>query len=322
MTLFFREKAWKGDSMELEEYIQYHESKKHEQPGFSYNTYLCSIPQDFEKVNLHWHEQMEIIYIKKGSGIVTVNLKPIPVSAGYIIPILPGELHSISIMPAGIKNEPGNAGGIHGSAPGHMEYENIIFSLSILDSREENDWCRANVIQALEKKALHFPRPIVPGTAFHTAVAAALDEADTISGKRDEGYPLMLKSCLFRFIFALYTHKSEEKAPQFSSHEQMLKKIILFVREHFSENITIEKAAAEVEYSPSHFMRFFKQETGHSFVEYLNEYRIAYAGYLLKESSDAIGEIASRCGFDNFSYFIRLFKRKNGVTPKEYRKSV
>lgn len=290
--------------MELEEYIQYHESKLHEQPGFSYNTYLCTIPDDFMKVDLHWHEQMEIIYIKKGSGSVILNLKPMRVSAGCIIPILPGELHAISADP-----------------DEHMEYENIIFSLAILDSRDENDWCRSNVIQAIEKGRLHFTRPIRPGSGLHRDVCDSLDRADLVSQMRSPGYQLLLKSCLFQFLFSLYSHKTEEKETALSSHESTLKKIILYVREHFSENITIHDAAAAVEYSPSHFMRFFRRETGHTFIEYLNEYRISYAGYLLKESSESIGTIALKCGFDNFSYFIRLFKKKYGLTPKEYRKN-
>ena len=289
--------------MELEQYIQYHESKLHEQPGFSYNTYLCTIPDDFVKVDLHWHEQMEIIYIKRGSGTISVNLKPLKVSAGCIVPILPGELHAIA-----------------GDAEERMEYENIIFSLSILDSTDENDWCRANVIQALEKGTLHFSRPIRPGSGLHAAASEALDKADLISEMHASGYPLLLKSCLFQLLFSLYTHKTAENAVQASPYGQTMKKIILYVREHFPEKITIEDAAAAVEYSPSHFMRFFRQETGHTFIEYLNEYRLAYAGYLLKESSEPVGSIASRCGFDNFSYFIRLFRRKYGLSPKEYRK--
>ena len=115
--------------MEIEEYIQYHETKLHEQPGFSYNTYLCTIPLDFPSVPMHWHEQMEIIYIKKGNGTVSVGMKPYEVSAGCIIPVMPGELHSID-----------------GSTGGPMEYENIIFSLDLLDSTEQNDWCRSSVI--------------------------------------------------------------------------------------------------------------------------------------------------------------------------------
>jgi len=253
-------------------------------------------------VDLHWHEQMEIIYVKRGSGTISVNLKPMKVSAGCIMPILPGELHAILADP-----------------DERMEYENIIFSLSILDSTDENDWCRSNVIQALEKGTLHFSRPIRPGSGLHAVASETLDKADLVSEMRSPGYPLLLKSCLFQLLFSLYTHKTRDNTVQASPHEHTMKKIILYVREHFSERITVEDAAEAVEYSPSHFMRFFKQETGHTFVNYLNEYRLAYAGYLLKESTEQIGSIASRCGFDNFSYFIRLFRKKYGLSPKEYR---
>lgn len=54
--------------MNLEEYSQYRETLLHEQPGFAYNTYLCTIPQDFARVDLHWHDYMEIIYVKKGAA--------------------------------------------------------------------------------------------------------------------------------------------------------------------------------------------------------------------------------------------------------------
>ena len=134
--------------MELETYIQYHETKIHEQPDFAYNTYLCTIPDDFKRVPLHWHEQMEIIYIKKGTGIVSVNMKPYTVSAGYVLPILPGELHSIESIP-GQK----------------MEYENIIFSLNILDNLEQNDWCRTNILHPLRSESFFFERPVLPGTS-------------------------------------------------------------------------------------------------------------------------------------------------------------
>lgn len=58
--------------------------------GFAYETYLCTIPLDFDRVNLHWHDQMEVIYIKKGRGTVSVNLESYPVEAGCIVPVLPG----------------------------------------------------------------------------------------------------------------------------------------------------------------------------------------------------------------------------------------
>ena len=52
-----------------------HENKVHFQNNFPYNTYICSIPMDFTNVPLHWHREFEIIIIKKGSGIVTVNFQ-------------------------------------------------------------------------------------------------------------------------------------------------------------------------------------------------------------------------------------------------------
>ena len=288
--------------MELEEYIQYHETKLHEQPGFHYNTYLCTIPQDFLRVDLHWHEQMEIIYIKKGRGIVTIGAQSFPVEAGMIVPILPGELHAIE--------------GIDGV---RMEYENIIFSLSLIDNQVENDWARRNILSPLQMGTLRFPRPIYEGTAMHTEVSAALDAADDACSRRPDGYSLLVRSSLFRFFFALYTHRSREERAAPSPYEDAIKQVLLYVQNHFSEPITVSDAASLIDYSDAHFMRVFRRETGFTFGEYLADYRLRYASYLLRERPDSVGSIASLCGFDNFSYFIRRFRRKYGMSPREYR---
>ena len=81
--------------MHISEYENYQEKKDHGSPTFPYTTYLCSIPLDFSSVPLHWHEEMEIIYIKKGKGQVMVDLEAYSVSAGTLVLILPGQLHSI-----------------------------------------------------------------------------------------------------------------------------------------------------------------------------------------------------------------------------------
>ena len=96
--------------MNILEYENYHESKIHGELVFPYNTYLCSIPLDFAKVPSHWHDEMEIIYIKKGHGMVTVDFRSYQVEANNIVLILPGQLHSIEQYQ-------------HDT----VEYENIIF---------------------------------------------------------------------------------------------------------------------------------------------------------------------------------------------------
>ena len=110
-----------GIYMDKLQYKIYHENKTHTPDDFPYNTYLCSIPLDFQSVNLHWHDEVEIIVIKKGIGIVSVDLTTYSVSAGDIIFVLPGQLHSISQKDNEI-----------------MEYENILFQSSLLYSADSD----------------------------------------------------------------------------------------------------------------------------------------------------------------------------------------
>ena len=71
--------------MNLTEYQNYHESKSHTSLEFPYNTYLCCIPMDFTHVPIHWHNEMELIVIQKGSGIISVDFITHEVKAGDIV---------------------------------------------------------------------------------------------------------------------------------------------------------------------------------------------------------------------------------------------
>ena len=97
----------------------YHEIKEHAGRDFPFNIYPCSIPADFRQVPVHWHEDMEIIAVKKGRGVVTVDMEPYEAGAGEAVVVFPGQLHGISQC---------------GSEA--MEYENIIFLPSMLMSAE------------------------------------------------------------------------------------------------------------------------------------------------------------------------------------------
>ena len=166
---------------------------------------------------------------------------------------------------------------------------------------------------------LRFPRPIHAGSEMHAEVSAALDAADDVCSRRPDGYSLLVRSSLFRFFFALYTYRSREESAAPSPYEDSIKQVLLYVQNHFSEPISVSDAAGLIDYSDAHFMRVFRRETGFTFGEYLSDYRLRYASYLLRERPDSVGAIASLCGFDNFSYFIRRFRRKYGMSPREYR---
>ena len=99
-----------------------------------------------------------------------------------------------------------------------------------------------------------------------------------------------------------------------------MKQIIKYIENNYMEKITIETMAQELGLSQSHFMKFFKNTMGTTFIDYLNEYRLTMASRLLISSDSSILDIAAEVGFDNLSYFNRSFKKRFQQTPREYRK--
>ena len=85
--------------------------------------------------------------------------------------------------------------------------------------------------------------------------------------------------------------------------------------------ITLETAAEHVFLSPSYLSRKFKEETGKNFNRYLSEVRTEAAKQLLENSGAELSDIAQSVGFEDQSYFSKVFRRTQGMTPKEYRRS-
>ncbi|MBQ8639182.1 MAG: AraC family transcriptional regulator [Lachnospiraceae bacterium] len=289
--------------MNITGYEHYHEKKVHGTTDFPYITYICTIPLDFSFVPLHWHEEFEIIYIKKGRGTISVDLERYPVTAGNIVLILPGQLHSIE--------------GVRGET---MEYENIIFHLNMLMGKGA-DTCTRDYFKPLSQGIANFPPVITSAFAWYPAFAACIDEADEICKYYPVAYPLAIKSKLFQMFYILFYNESKplpRTRPQKSIAKA--KYILQYISEHYEEHLSIESMSEVCHLSESHFMKFFKSATGMTFTEYLNDYRLTVAARLLQSGNQTILEIASVCGFENVSYFNRLFKRKYQTTPSRYRK--
>jgi AraC-like DNA-binding protein len=71
--------------------------------------------------------------------------------------------------------------------------------------------------------------------------------------------------------------------------------------------------------SPSAFSRFFKLHTGRNLTEYIIDIRLGAASRMLVDTSQSISEISFKCGFNNLSNFNRIFKKKKGCSPTEFR---
>ena len=110
-----------------------------------------------------------------------------------------------------------------------------------------------------------------------------------------------------------------------SRHERVdasregVQKGIDYLMLHFGENVTLAALVESSGYSESHFCHRFKAVTGHAPFAYLNRIRVIKAAERLIISDDKITKIASDCGFDNISYFNRVFRKQMGTAPGEYR---
>lgn len=289
--------------MNILEYENYQEKKPHGSEEFPYITYPCSIPLDFSCVPTHWHEDMELIYIKRGNGLITVDLEHYQVSAGNILLIIPGQLHSISQYES-------NA----------MEYENIIFKPEILLTKQA-DTCNSNYFLPLLDGTLQLPTLYEPGMPHYDKIASCIDSADEICKTCPAGYQLVIKGQLYLMFYTLFSQYCDTQIRRKDNKSlDKMKQIIKYIENNYMEKLTIETMANELDLSQSHFMKFFKNTMGTTFIDYLNDYRLTMASRLLISSESSILYIASEVGFDNLSYFNRLFKQRFTITPREYRR--
>lgn len=285
------------------EYENYHETVSHGDIVFPYNTYLCSIPLDFPCVPLHWHDEMELIYIKKGIGRITVDFREYKVTGPSLVLILPGQLHSIDPF-----NEEA------------MEYENIIFSPNMLVSRQ-NDVTATDFLLPLITGKITVPTVFTPVYPYYEDIIAPIDACDEICKTKPQGYELYVKSQLFQFFFILDNRcRNLTTTGKNKKTLDKMKIVLKYIENNYMQKITIGDIAATVGFSESHFMRYFKETMGTSFVEYLRDYRLTIASRLLTSSDSSILNIAAETGFENLSYFNRVFKEKYKMTPRQFRK--
>ncbi len=107
------------------------------------------------------------------------------------------------------------------------------------------------------------------------------------------------------------------------SHRQRnldrLRPLFSHIENWYPEPITVDDAAAAVNMSKSHFMRFFKQVTGQPFVSHLNQFRVVKAQKLIATTDLSIADVGQEVGFCNQSYFGLVFRRLTGMSPRQYK---
>lgn len=110
--------------------------------------------------------------------------------------------------------------------------------------------------------------------------------------------------------------------PAKGSGEKAIDIALQYVKEHYYEDLTLEKIASVVFLNPVYFSQLFKQKTGQGYKEYVTSLRLEQAKLLLVNSKLKVAEIAERIGYQDMRHFTQMFRKRFLVTPTEYRQQL
>lgn len=278
------------------------ETKRHGSVLFPFNIYPCTIPGDFPSVALHWHRSMELIYIKRGSGLIQLADRTCQAEAGDIFVLPPTALHALKRLPGA-----------------SMDYENIIFDTEFLGSSAA-DICAQQYLVPLSGGQLLCPVLLRSGMEGYEGVRECLTLAEGLCEKRPAGFELGVKGAMLQLIYRLVTLNTQPPAAE-SRNTALLREVVQYVQQSYSQPLSVADAARFCGFSTSHFMRWFRQMSGSSFGAYVKECRLAAAAERLRRTEDKVLNIAGDCGFDSLANFNRQFHTRYGMTPTQYRKA-
>ncbi|EAR00715.1 AraC family transcriptional regulator [Maribacter sp. HTCC2170] len=248
--------------------------------------------------NWHIHPEYELVYIRNGKGVLQIDSHEIPYDNGALLFIGPNIPHADF---------------------GNKDYEDnleivIQFKNEFVDDKLTIFPEFKNIKELIKKtnQALVFNKEVKTkfkgyfenfkvGQDAHNLInlIGLLDELgtnssyETVISKKD-----------------LIEHKPSEVI--------RLETIFEFVNEHYAEPINIVSICTKVGLTKNSFCRFFKKMTHQSFVQFVNEFRIRKAIDLFHQNLFTVSEVMYKCGFNDASYFAKIFKKHTNKTPSEY----
>ncbi|MDD4774368.1 MAG: AraC family transcriptional regulator [Eubacteriales bacterium] len=248
-----------------------------------------------------WHEQLEILYILRGGAEVECGFKRFITADGDIVIINPCEVHSVNYY------------------TGKPHFHCLMIDPQLY-SGGKNDICGIKYIEPMTKRLLHFNNLIRNNEQVRIILSdmiKEIKEAKTAYEIAVKGDILKLLSELFRNeLRAVYSE--EETVKNIRGYEQ-ISPALLYISENYVNNITLTQLSQMCCMNPSYFCRRFKAVTGKTVISYINEYRISKAEALLITTDLPVSEIAVLTGFSDSSYFSRLFKVINDISPNLFR---
>ena len=258
----------------------------HEDPSFPIIFHLSSA-QRSGSFFIHWHESIEILFIVEGSVVVISDTNQVTAAKGDIAVINSGNIHNIKSIDEISK-----------------------YYCLIIDKKLCEEF-------GLYIEELVFQRQISDETA-----RSKFDVIRHEMLSKMVLYKSAVKSAIIDFLIYLYRNYILNEAP-WSKHVNIkiniIKQSIKYHQDNHHKDISPSDIAREIGLSESYFCRAFKEITGYTAMHYLNHIRCTNAKKLLQTGTYTVGEAALSCGYNNFSYFSKTYKKHIGYLPSECR---
>ncbi len=225
--------------------------------------------------------------------------------------------------------------------------ESPLITIQMIEKAYEQENKLLNAIsQGLVHKAEMFFTSAKPSNMLESRITDRLRNAknflivlNTLSRKAVENggvHPIYIDSISSDFAFKIEAAKNTDECDELfftmirkysrlvQKHSQkgyslLVQKVITCIDTDITADLSLKTQAKLLNVNPSYLSTLFKKETGITLTDYVNKKRVERAKHLLKNSSTQIQTVAQSCGMLDVNYFTKIFKKYEGVTPKEYR---
>lgn len=236
---------------------------------------------------VNFHENLELLYFKNGSGYVNWDTKYYPIKQGDVVVVNSYATHQII-------------------TDGSIDRICLII---------DNNFCKYHNIDASH---LSFT-PLI-NNEFLNEYFDKVVEAYNCNSEFQYAQIKCAVLNLLLFLCRNYSTPNTDQTTKYPSGE-ILRLSVEYIKKNLSKKISAYSVAANVGLSKYHFLREFKKKTGFTLSNYINIIRCKYAKELLYSGKYTVKEVALLCSFDNFSYFTNVFKKHTGSLPSDYIKA-
>lgn len=253
------------------------------------------------KLPNHFHKEMEIIYFQEGGVFYELENIPYKVSEEAIIIFPSNSIHKGTVFDYKI----------------HKSYI-YIFDLSILGM---NDIISLNrYLSPILNNEINYPIVIHKNYDYFVNLKSSLIKIYDIFSRKESFYELDIKIELLNFFSIVYK-SNLINSQKLSLDKRKASTIFSYIHNNYKSNIKRDDLIKILNISDSHFTRLFKEISEKTFTEYLNHYRITKSKYYLIYTKNSITDIAFECGFQDLSYYNKVFNKFENCSPSSYRKS-